>query len=62
MEIVVKIIFETIKYYCIYIGGYTLIGALCLWCSIWATEDDTFIKCIKRSWRATRKGIPWYKA
>ena len=64
--IVVKIIFEIIKYICIYywiyIGGYTLIGALYLWSSIWATEDDTFIKCLKRSWRATREGIPWFKA
>lgn len=64
--IVIEIIFRIAMYVCfylgIYIGGYTLIGALYLWCSIWATEDDTFIKCLKRSWRATREGKPLYKA
>ena len=64
--IVIELIFRIAMHVCfylgIYIGGYTLIGALYLWSSIWATEDDTFIKCLKRSWRATREGKPWYKA
>lgn len=59
--IIIKAICMFAMYAGIYIGGYTLIGALYLWSSIWATEDDTFIKCLKRSWRATREGLPWYK-
>lgn len=59
--IIIKAICMFVMYASIYIGGYTLIGALYLWSSIWATEDDTFIRCLKRSWRATREGLPWYK-
>lgn len=59
--VIIEIIFRMVIYSSIYIGGYTLIGALYLWSSIWATEDDTFIKCLKRSWRATKEMKPWYK-
>lgn len=62
--IIIEILLTFIKYCCyftgIYFGGYTFVGALYFWRSPWATEDDTFIKCIKKAWKHTIRMEPWF--
>lgn len=58
--IIAEIILRIIGYIVAIFGGYVLFGALCLKCSIWATEDDTWIKCIKKSYINTINMRPWY--
>lgn len=58
--IIVEIVLRIIGYIIGIVGGYVLLGALYLRCSIFATEDDTWSKCIKKSWINTINMRPWY--
>lgn len=58
--IIVEAILRIAIYYGIAVGGYILIGALYLRCSCFSTEDDTWSKCIKKSWINSSRMKPWY--
>lgn len=58
--IIIEIVLKVTIYYGIVVGVYVLLGALYLWGSVFATEDDTWWKCIKKSWINSRRMRPWY--
>ena len=58
--IIIEIVLRVAIYYGITVGGHVLLGALYLRCSVFATEDDTWRKCIKKSWINSRRMRPWY--
>ena len=55
-----EVIIRAAMYLIIIIGGYVLFGALSLRCSVFASEDDTWKKCIRRSWINTLRMRPPY--
>ena len=62
IEILIEAILRMVTLISFSIGGYTLVGALYFWSSAFATEEDTFIKCIKKSWRYTKEMKSWYES
>ena len=58
--IIIEIILRIIGYVVIFVGGYVLLGALSLWCSVFAEEKICFKKCLKYAWINTLRGRAWY--